>query len=65
MQTFYKVFLILFIVFFAVILYAFEWEKGWLHEDNTKYLVSLAGTIVGGLLTFVLSTWSKLASKRG
>lgn len=63
MKTLYKVFLVLFVIFIAVILYAFEWDKGLLHEDNTKYLFSLAGSIIGLILTFVLNTWSKLPSR--
>ncbi len=64
MQRLYKFFLGLFVVFLGVILYAFEWEKGLLHEDNTKFLVSLVAGIVGLLLVFVLSTWSKIPGQK-
>lgn len=64
MQTFYKVFLILFVLFIGLNLYAFDWHLGFLHEDNTKYLFSIAAALVGILVVFVLNTWSKLSRNK-
>lgn len=60
MQKFYKVFLILFIVFIAVNLYAFDYQLGFFHEENIKFLFSIGSAVVGLILVYVLNTWSKL-----
>lgn len=64
MQNVYKIFLVLFIVFIGFNLYTFDWERGFLHEDNTKYLFSMVAAIVGILVVYVLNTWSKLPAKK-
>lgn len=64
MQNVYKIFLVLFIVFIGFNLYAFDWERGILHEDNTRYLFSMVAAIVGILVVYVLNTWSKLPAKK-
>jgi FtsH-binding integral membrane protein len=61
MQKFYKVFLVLFIVFIAVNLYAFDYQSGFFDEDNTKFIFSISAAVLGLILVFVLNTWSKLA----
>lgn len=64
MQKLYKFFLVLFLIFVGITLYGMNWDLGLLHEENTKFIVSLAAGIVGLILVFVLSTWSKLPSKK-
>lgn len=64
MQRLYKFFLVLFLLFVGVNLYGLDWDKGLLHEENTKFVVSLVAGIIGLLLVFVLSTWSKLPAKK-
>ena len=64
MQTFYKIFFVLFILFIGINLYAIDWNLGFLHEENTKFLLSTAAGVIGLILVFVLNTWSQLASKK-
>lgn len=64
MQTIYKVFLILFIIFIAANLYFFQWDLGFWHEENTKFIMSIGAALVGILLVYVLNTWSKLSAKK-
>jgi uncharacterized integral membrane protein len=64
MTTFYKVFLVLFIVFIAVNLYAVDWQLGILHQENNKFLFSIVAAILGVLVTLVMNTWRKLADKK-
>ncbi|MGC4130425.1 MAG: hypothetical protein QM564_12925 [Bergeyella sp.] len=63
MQTFYKIFLVLFILFIGFSLYSINWKLGFMHEENSKFLLSLTAGIIGLILVLVLSTWSKLAKK--
>ena len=63
MKTFYKVFLIIFIVFTLINLYAIDWSLGFMNDENTKYVFSIAAAILGILLVVVLNTWSKLKSR--
>lgn len=64
MSTFYKVFLVLFILFIAINLYAVDWELGILHQENNKFLFSIVAAVLGILLTIVMNTWRKLAEKK-
>lgn len=63
MKTVYKIFLVLFVVFIAVNLYAIDWGLGFMDEENTKFLFSIAAAVIGLILVFVLNTWSRLAEK--
>lgn len=64
MQKFYKVFLVLFIVFITINLYAFDWNSDILSEDNLKFVFSIASAVIGLILLFVLNTWSKIGVKK-
>lgn len=64
MQKFYKVFLILFIVFIAINLYAIDWQTNLLSEDNLKFVFSIASAVIGLILLFVMNTWSKIGVKK-
>ncbi|ANF51799.1 MULTISPECIES: hypothetical protein [Chryseobacterium] len=64
MQKFYKVFLVLFIVFIAINLYALDWQSDVLSEDNLKFVFSIASAVIGLVLLFVLNTWSKIGLKK-
>ncbi|WP_370897009.1 hypothetical protein [Chryseobacterium gossypii] len=64
MQKFYKVFLVLFIVFIAINLYALDWQADILSEDNLKFVFSIASAVIGLILLFVLDTWSKIGVKK-
>lgn len=64
MQTFYKVFLILFIIFIGFNLYVFEWDLGFWHEENTKFFLSISAAVLGIILIFVLNTWSKIGKRK-
>lgn len=63
MRTFYKVFLVAFIVIIAVNLYAFDWYTDFRSEDNMKFIFSITFGIIGIALLFVLNTWSKIGVK--
>lgn len=64
MQKFYKVFLVLFIVFIAINLYALDWHSEILAEENLKFVFSIASAVIGVILLFVLNTWSKIGVKK-
>ncbi|ALR30900.1 MULTISPECIES: hypothetical protein [Chryseobacterium] len=64
MQKFYKVFLILFIVFIAINLYAIDWQSDILSEDNLKFVFSIASAVIGLIIVFVMNTWSKIGVKK-
>jgi len=64
MQKFYKVFLVLFIVFIVINLYALDWQSDVLSEDNLKFVFSIASAVIGLVLLFVLNTWSKIGLKK-
>ncbi|MCW3159724.1 hypothetical protein [Chryseobacterium oryctis] len=64
MQKFYKVFLVLFIVFIAINLYALDWQSDILSEDNLKFVFSIASAVIGLILLFVMDTWSKIGVKK-
>ncbi|RKT01522.1 hypothetical protein [Chryseobacterium defluvii] len=64
MEKTYKVFLVLFIVFIAINLYALDWKSEILSEDNLKFVFSIATAIIGLILLFVLNTWSKIGAKK-
>ncbi|HCA08324.1 hypothetical protein ACMGDK_10425 [Chryseobacterium sp. DT-3] len=64
MQKFYKVFLVVFIVFIAINLYALDWQTDLLSEDNLKFVFSIASAVLGLILLFVLDTWSRIGVKK-
>lgn len=63
MKTIYQIFLILFIIFIGINLYAINWKLGIMHEDNTKFVMSISAALLGIILVFVLNTWSRLSAK--
>lgn len=64
MQKFYKVFLVVFIVFTAINLYAVDWQADILSEDNLKFVFSALSAVIGLILLFVMNTWSKIGVKK-
>ncbi|WP_294199084.1 MULTISPECIES: hypothetical protein [Chryseobacterium] len=64
MQKFYKVFLVVFIVFIAINVYALDWQSDMLSEDNSKFVFSIASAVIGLMLLFVMNTWSKVGVKK-
>ncbi len=64
MQKFYKVFLVVFIVFTAINLYAVDWQSDILSEDNLKFVFSALSAVIGLILLFVMNTWSKIGVKK-
>ena len=64
MQIFYKIFLVLFVLFIAVNLYGINWSVGVLHDENSKFISSIAASLLGIIVIFVMSNWSKLATKK-
>lgn len=64
MQKFYKVLLVVFVVFTAINLYALDWQSEILSEDNLKFVFSIASAVIGLILLFVLNTWSKIGVKK-
>ncbi|CAM3004059.1 hypothetical protein DRF59_17585 [Chryseobacterium flavum] len=66
MKKFYKVFLVLFIVFIAINLYAIDWQSDILSEesDNLKFVFSAAAAFIGLILLFVMDAWSRIGVKK-
>lgn len=64
MKIFYKIFIVLFILFIGASLYAIDYEIGFFHEENTSLVLSLSAGIVGLLLVFVLNAWSSIGKKK-
>ncbi|AZA84733.1 hypothetical protein C1637_18275 [Chryseobacterium lactis] len=65
MQKFYKVFLVVFIVFMAINLYAINWQTDILaDEDNLRFVFSAAASAIGIILLFVMDTWSRIGAKK-
>lgn len=64
MQLFYKIFLVLFVIFIGFNLYSMEWDLGFLHEENSKFILSISAAILGIIVVFVLHFMSRLAAKR-
>lgn len=60
---FYKVFVVVFIVFIGINLYAIQWNLGMFHDENMKFVYSVCAGFTGLLLSFVLMVWSNLAKK--
>ncbi|KMQ72436.1 hypothetical protein [Chryseobacterium koreense] len=63
MQRFYKIFLALFIIFIGFNLYVIEWDLGFWHEENAKFILSLSAGILGVVLVLVLHYMSRLVRK--
>lgn len=64
MKTFYKVFLVLFVIFIAFNFYAIDWHSGFMDDENTKYIFSISSAILGIVVIYILHSWSKLAEKK-
>ncbi len=64
MQLVYKIFLGIFSLCIGASLYAFNWELGFMNEENATMVFSLSAGIIGIILVFILNTWSKLALKK-
>ncbi|PKF74131.1 hypothetical protein [Chryseobacterium sp. PMSZPI] len=66
MKKFYKVFLILFIAFTAINLYAIDWQQKDIlsDEDNLKFVFSAAAGVIGLILLFVMDAWSRIGVKQ-
>lgn len=64
MQTIYKIFLVLFIVFIGFNLYVIDWQLGFFHEENAQFLLSAAAGVIGLVLVFIMNVWSKIGTKK-
>ena len=64
MKTFYKVFLVIFIISIAISLYALDWQAGFMDDENTKFIFSIASGLLGIIVVYILHLWSKLAEKK-
>lgn len=60
MQTFYKIFLVLFVIFIGINIYGINWNDNLLGEDNSKFVISIAASILGIIVVVVMSNWQKL-----
>lgn len=64
MQTFYKIFVVLFVVFIAVNIFGINWSDGLLNEENAKFLFSIAASLLGLIVVIIMNNWQKLTVKR-
>ena len=64
MKTYYKVFLVLFVILIGVDLYMVDWNVGFFHSENAKFMLPLAAGVVGIFLVIILNTMSKLSTSK-
>ena len=66
MKKFYKVFLVVFIAFMAINLYAINWQLPDIlaDEDNLRFVFSAGAAAIGLILLFVMDTWSRIGFKK-
>ncbi|NAW51389.1 hypothetical protein GNY06_08340 [Elizabethkingia argentiflava] len=64
MKTLYKVFLVIFILFIGINLYAIQWYMGAFDEENNKFWFSIAAALLGILVVFILDYWSRIGIKK-
>lgn len=64
MHLYYKIFLILFVIFIGFNIYSMDWNLGFWHEENSKFILSFAAAVIGIISVLVLHTMSKLAAKK-
>ncbi|MDL1914239.1 MAG: hypothetical protein FDW93_06940 [Bergeyella sp.] len=63
MRRLYKLFLVIFILLIGYNLLVIDWDLGFFHEENTKFVFSLSASVLGTVLVIVLDTWSRLGLK--
>ncbi|AYO57104.1 hypothetical protein CO230_02550 [Chryseobacterium sp. 6424] len=64
MNLYYKIFLALFVIFIGFNLYAMEWQLGFWHNENSKFILSMSAAVIGILVVFVMNTMSRLANRK-
>lgn len=64
MNRFYKIFLAILILTVGLGFYAIDWKLGFLNEENTTFVFSIAAGLLGIILVLVMNMWSKLAIKK-
>lgn len=64
MQLFYKIFLVLFIIFIGINMYGINWNAGVLDDDNSKFIFSIAASLLGIIVIYIMSSWNKLIAKK-
>ncbi|MGZ5188415.1 MAG: hypothetical protein ACXWB5_03135 [Kaistella sp.] len=64
MHLFYKIFLVLFVIFIGFNFGAMEWQLGFWHEENAKFILSISAAVLGILVVFVLHTLSRFSAKK-
>lgn len=63
MQTFYKIFVALFVIFIGVNIFGINWSDGLLNEENSKFVFSIAASLLGLIVVIIMINWQKLAAK--
>ncbi len=64
MQTIYKVFLGIFIVFGGLNIFAINYNESFTSEENSIYFISIVASLFGILCTYILHIWSQLKAKK-
>lgn len=64
MQLFYKIFLVIFAIFIVINVYGMNWNAGLLDDDNSKFVFSIAASLLGIIVVYIMSSWNKLATKK-
>ena len=64
MQLYYKIFLVLFVIFIGINLFGINWSVGVLSDENTKFISSIALSLLGIIIIFVMTNWGKLVGKK-
>lgn len=64
MKKIYKISLVLLVILIGLSFYGIDWQLGFLHQENTKYIASIVSGFLGMILIFILNTWSKISVKK-
>lgn len=60
MNLYTKIVLVFLVICCVLNVYAIDWQLGFFHEENTKFLLAFSAGIVGIILLLILNTWSKI-----
>lgn len=60
MNLFIKILLAILIISCVLNIYAIDWSLGFLHDENTKFILAFGAGLVGIILLFIINTWSQI-----
>jgi len=45
-------------------MYGINWNEGVLADDNSKFIFSIAASLLGIIVIYIMSSWNKLVTKK-